>query len=178
MQRPAFGDAPDTSTDSILVVEGLLTHFITVRRPFLAFPPPASLLQSRASPSLPAIQRVVGAALEYAEDPLEVSKLDVLHVLRKNKRFLGRVVTTYEHLEKYNRESAKSKSIGGCRKEGELDILASARIFDDEAAAPAHGEAAPPAPAATRHDFSDAGREASGGVNAAPRVSIKVRKTA
>lgn len=130
------------------MVEGLLTHFITVCLLCLSCLP--SVLQSRASPSLPAIQRVVGAALEY----------------------------TYEHLEKYNRESAKCKSIGGCRKEGELDILASARIFDDEAAPPAHGEAAPPAPAAIRHDFSDAGREASGGVNAAPRVSIKVRKTA
>lgn len=123
---------------------------------------------------------MVGAALEFAEDPLEVSKLDVLHVLRKNKRFLGRVVTTYEHLEKYNNQKSNPDSIGACAKnEKRVQEVFDKIRFDNAPPPPSRGEAAPPA-ADTRHDFSDAGREASGGqIAGTPRViSFKMRKTA
>ena len=162
----AFGDAHDSSTDSIRVVEGLLTHFVTV----LSLPIPLllSFAHLRESPSRSTMQRVVGAALEYADDPLDVSKLDVLHVLRKNKRFLTRVVTTYEHLEKFKEKKGDSSTFGPCNKGEQRENVLATRTFDDEAA---------PA-ASTRHDFSDAGRDAADGQSAAPRISIKVRKTA
>jgi hypothetical protein len=124
------------------------------------------------------LQRVVGAALEFAEDPLEVSKLDVLHVLRKNKRFLGRVVTTYEHLQKFNLQKSNPDSIGACSKSKVHEVY-DKMTFDNAPAPPSSGEAALPT-ADTRHDFSDVGRDASGGQTAgAPRViSFKMRKTA
>ncbi len=185
----AFGDAHDSSTDSIRVVEGLLTHFVTVLPSHtpLSFhvqtvlpsntPLFLSFAHWHASSSRLTLQRVVGAALEYADDPLEVSKLDVLHVLRKNKRFLSRVVTTYEHLEKFKEKKGDSSTFGPCNKGEQRENVLATRTFDDETAPPARGEASAPA-ISTRHDFSDAGRDAADGQSAAPRISIKVRKTA
>ena len=148
-----------------------LCHGIALARTFVLSHLHIALPSSthwRESPSRLALQRVVGAALEYADDPLEVSKLDVLHVLRKNKRFLSRVVTTYEHLEKFKEKKGDSSTFGPCNKGEQRENVLATRTFDDEAA---------PA-TSTRHDFSDAGRDAADGQSAAPRISIKVRKTA
>ena len=123
------------------------------------------------------MQRVVGAALEYAEDPLEVSKLDVLHVLRKNKRFLTRVVTTYDHLEAFKQNKERTDGLGACNQaEKRLDVLATCTFSLDQSAPP-RGEAEA-AEAATRQDFSDAGREGVSETNAGTRISFKIRKTA
>ena len=123
------------------------------------------------------MQRVVGAALEYAEDPMEVSKLDVLHVLRKNKRFLTRVVTTYDHLEAFKRNKERPDGVGICNQaEKRLDVLATCTFNSDQSAPPRGEEEAPVA--STRQDFSDAAREGAGEANAGTRISFKIRKTA
>ena len=125
------------------------------------------------------MQRVVGAALAYAEDPMEVCKWDVLHVLRKNKRFLARVKTTQEHLESHKKMKSDSKGIGGCAPREEQLKLLDSTTFDDEAA-PARGDAAA-AEAARRPDVSDAVREPADEMSAEMRShrTIKLRgKTA
>ena len=122
------------------------------------------------------MQRVVGAALEYAEDPMEVSKLDVLHVLRKNKRFLTRVVTTYDHLEAFKRNKERPDGVGLCNQaEKRLDVLATFNF--DQSNAPPRGEEEAPV-ASTRQDFSDAAREGASETSAGTRISFKIRKTA
>jgi hypothetical protein len=122
------------------------------------------------------VQRVVGAALEYAEDPMEVSKLDVLHVLRKNKRFLTRVVTTYDHLEAFKRNKERPDGVGLCNQaEKRLDVLATFNF--DQSNAPPRGEEEAPV-ASTRQDFSDAAREGTSETSAGTRISFKIRKTA
>ena len=124
------------------------------------------------------MQRVVGAALEYAEDPMEVSKLDVLHVLRKNKRFLTRVVTTYDHLEAFKRNKERPDGVGLCNQaEKRLDVLATCTFSFDKSNALPRGEEEAPV-ASTRQDFSDAAREGASETSAGTRISFKIRKTA
>jgi hypothetical protein len=124
------------------------------------------------------MQRVVGAALEYAEDPMEVCKWDVLHVLRKNKRFLARVKTTHNALENHKKNKSDSKGIGICAPNEEALKLLDSTTFDDDAA-PARGDAAA-AEAARRPDVSDAVREQADEMSAETRTHrfIKLRKTA
>ena len=124
------------------------------------------------------MQRVVGAALEYAEDPMEVCKWDVLHVLRKNKRFLARVKTTQEHLESHKKMKSDSKGLGLYAPRDEALQLLDNTTFDDEAA-PARGDAAA-SEAARRPDVSDAVREQADEMSAETRTHrfIKLRKTA
>ena len=116
---------------------------------------------------------MVGAALEYAEDPLEVCKWDVLHVLRKNKRFLARVKMTHDHLESFKRSKNDSKSLGVCGQEDEkLNVLVTA-TFDVDDSTPAASDAA------ARPDFSDAAREQADDTSAVTRtISFKLRKPA
>lgn len=127
----AFGDAHDTSIDSIRVAEGLLAHFV---------------------------QRVVGAALDYAVDPMEVNQLDVLHVLRKNKRFLGRVTRTHGHIKHFKAKMLDTKDgLAAINNKDQQEFVFATRTFEDEAA-PARGDAAAPAAASPpREAASDAG---------------------
>ena len=106
---------------------------------------------------------------------MEVSKLDVLHVLRKNKRFLTRVVTTYDHLEAFKRNKERPDGVGLCNQaEKRLDVLATCTF---EHSAPPRGEEEAPV-ASTRQDFSDAAREGASETSAGTRISFKIRKTA
>jgi hypothetical protein len=166
----AFGDSRDTSIDSIRVVEGLLAHFVKVFQPHFS-----RHGRLRPFPELCAsltLQRVVGAALEYAEDPLEVSQLDVLHVLRKNKRFLGRVTTTHSHLQNNKERFIKSKIYSNPEQER---LILATRTFDDEGAAPSRDDAAAAAPFQDSHDAS---REAACEASVVSRPVIKFRSVA
>jgi hypothetical protein len=118
-------------------------------------------------------QSVVGAALEYAEDPMEVNKLDVLHVLRKNKRFLGRVVMTYDHLESFKKSKTDLKhGLGACVPKDPMLTALATRTFDEEVA-PARSETADTV-SANPQAVSD--HEQPSEANVATRILFKLRK--
>ena len=119
------------------------------------------------------IQRVVGAALDYAVDPMEVNQLDVLHVLRKNKRFLGRVTRTHGHIKHFKAKMLDTKDgLAAINNKDQQEYVFATRTFDDEAA-PARVDAAAPA-AASMQDASDAALEAPTESHVVSRPVIKV----
>jgi hypothetical protein len=159
----AFGDAHDTSIDSIRVAEGLLAHFVKV----FDQPPPPHVSDFFKLYALLTLQRVVGAALDYAVDPMEVNQLDVLHVLRKNKRFLGRVTRTHGHIKHFKAKMLDTKDgLAAINNKDQQEYVFATRTFDDESAQ-ARGDAAAPTTASPP-------REATGEGNVVSRPVIKV----